>query len=62
MAKREKADVLCELEGSQFEEVTGGYQPVYVPPVVFALASEPDALQAPPYRGAPSRGVPIVEF
>jgi hypothetical protein len=58
MANPEMADGLCELEGYQFEEVTGGYQPVVVTPLIFVLATEPDFWQAPPYRGVPSRGVP----
>jgi hypothetical protein len=50
-AKAEMAGALCELECSQLAEVNGGYQPVYVPPMVFATPFT--------YDEAPSRGVPV---
>src|SRR5260370_40387300 len=52
MEKTEKMDVLCELECSQFAEVTGGYQPVWVDPKVLALPFNDH------YGAAPSHGIP----
>jgi hypothetical protein len=52
-AMTERADVLCESEPSQLAQVTGGYQPVFVPVSVFIN----------PFGGdpAPAPGVHIVD-
>jgi hypothetical protein len=54
-----------QVDPAQVPEVTGAYQPVIVNVGVLMFGgNEPyaEGVQAPPYRGVPSRGVPYVPY